>query len=101
LLSVKRSDYPYGIEIRHNENLGAGLESLIINAGYKEDIDIEKILKAVNIEPKVIFYGVEDIHTKNLIWWVYTVLKRLTPSFVKYYRIPGSKLHGVMSRVEI
>jgi KUP system potassium uptake protein len=101
LLSVHRTDYPYGIETKHDENLGNGLESFEICAGYKEDIDIEKILKAVKIDPKVIFYGMEDIKTKNFIWWIFSIVKKLSPSFVKYYKIPGAKLHGVISRVEM
>jgi KUP system potassium uptake protein len=101
LFSVKRTDYPYGIETVQNENLGKGLESLEIFAGYREDIDIEKILKAVKMDPKVIFYGVEDIQTKNFIWKFFSIIKKNSPSFVKYYKIPGSKLHGVISRVEM
>jgi KUP system potassium uptake protein len=101
LLSVHRSDYPYGIETKHDEALGKGLESFAIRAGYKEDIDIEKILKAVKLDPKVIFYGVEDIKTRNVVWLMFAIIKKLAPSFVKYYKIPGAKLHGVMSRVEM
>ncbi|HEY1406595.1 MAG TPA: KUP/HAK/KT family potassium transporter [Spirochaetota bacterium] len=101
LLSVQRNDFPYGIETRHDESVGKGLEAFEIRAGYKEDIDIEKILKAVKIDPKVIFYGVEDIQTKSLVWWAFSILKKLSPSFVKYYKIPGSKLHGVISRVDL
>lgn len=101
LLSIFRSDYPYGIEIIHDEALEKGLESFIIKAGYKENVDIEKILKAVEIDPKVIFYGVEDIYTKNPVWRVFSLIKRISPSFVKFYHIPGAKLHGILSRIEI
>jgi KUP system potassium uptake protein len=101
LFTVKRSDYPYGIETAHNENLGIGLESFEITAGYREDIDVEKILKVVAIDPKAIFYGIEEITTSNFTWKVFSVIKKLTPSFVKYYKIPGSKLIGVVFRVEL
>jgi KUP system potassium uptake protein len=101
LFSVKRTDYPHGIEFVRNDNFGEGLESFVVLAGYLEDIDIDKILKMSDINPKTIFYGIEDITTRNIAWKFFSVMKKLTPSFVKYYKIPGTKLIGVIYRVEI
>jgi KUP system potassium uptake protein len=101
LMSVHRTDNPFGIEIKYNENLGPGLQSFGILAGYKEDVDIGKILKAADIQPKIIFYGVEDIHTGNFFWRIFAFIKKIVPSFVKFYKVPADKLHGVLSRVEI
>jgi KUP system potassium uptake protein len=101
LFTVVRTDYPYGIEFKHNEKFGRGLESFEVVAGYREDIDIGKILNVVQINPKAIFYGIEDITTRNFAWKVFSVIKKLTPTFVKYYKIPGAKLIGVVYRVEI
>jgi KUP system potassium uptake protein len=101
LFTVNRTDFPYGIEMKHNENYGKGLELFEVIAGYREDLDIGKILQAYGIDPKAIFYGIEDITTRNAVWRAFAVLKKLAPTFVKYYRIPGTKLIGVVYRVEI
>jgi len=101
LMSVHYSEMPFGIETRLNENLGPGLQSFQIIAGYKEDVDIGKILSATGINPKIIFYGVEDIHTNNFFWGLFSIIKRIAPSFVKFYKVPAEKLHGVITRVEL
>jgi KUP system potassium uptake protein len=101
LMSVYRTDFPFGIETRFNENLGPGLQSFEIMAGYKEDVDIGKILAIADINPKIIFYGVEDIYTGNFLWKIFSLIKKISPSFVKFYKVPAEKLHGVLSRVEI
>ncbi|MGL4368055.1 MAG: KUP/HAK/KT family potassium transporter, partial [Spirochaetota bacterium] len=101
LCAVIRTDYPFGIEIRCNDAVAPGLQSMEICAGYKEEIDIGNIISSQGIIPKIIFYGIEDIHTGNFFWKMFSVLKRLSPSFVRFYKVPGSKLHGVVSRVEM
>jgi KUP system potassium uptake protein len=101
LISVHRTDNPFGIEMKLDEELGPGLQSFEIYAGYKENVDIGRILSERKINPKIIFYGVEDIHTGNFFWKVFSLIKRISPTFVKFYKVPGEKLHGVMSRVEI
>jgi len=72
-----------------------------IKVGYLERVNIERILTAADIHPKVIFYGDEDIKTNNLIWKVYMIIKNLTPSFVQFYKLPENKLHGVVVQVEM
>jgi len=45
--------------------------------------------------------GVEEISTKNPIWQVFRVIKKLSPNFVQFHKLPTSKLHGVVTRVEM
>jgi KUP system potassium uptake protein len=66
-----------------------------------EVVDIETILKKAGIEEKTIFYGLEEITTKNVFWRVFAMIKRLTPPFVQFYDLPPEKLHGVVQRIEM
>jgi KUP system potassium uptake protein len=100
LFTVIRTDYAYGVEFNHDTEAGKGLEIFKVLAGYRENIDIGKILDAAKINPKAIFYGIEDISTESIVWKVFSVIKKLTPSFVKYYKIPGTKLVGIIFRVD-
>ena len=99
-LAIRRTEDPHGIETKLNK-IAPGLESFEVIAGYKEVIDIEMQLKKSRIEYNVIFYGVEEIHTENLIWRLFSIVKKITPSFVQYYKIPATKLHGIVSRIEM
>ena len=100
-ISVVRTDEPFGICSKLREPFGTGLEAFEIITGYMEVIDIEGILKRNGIAEKVIFYGVEDIATNNPIWRVFSVIKKLTPNFVQFNKLPASKLQGVLTRVEM
>ncbi len=66
-----------------------------------EVIDLEKILKKNDIQEKVIFYGIEDISTGNIAWRIFSVIKKLTPNFVQFHKLPAAKLQGVVTRVEM
>jgi KUP system potassium uptake protein len=101
MISVFRTEDPFGLETNFKSNIGTGLHAFEISAGYKEEIDINKLISDHAINPKVIFYGTEDIYTNNPIWKIFSVLKILTPSFVKFYKLPTSKLQGVITRVEM
>lgn len=92
---------PFGVTALFKKEPAPGLRIFEIRVGYKEIINIEKILIAADIHPKVIFYGVEDISTKNIVWRLFTIIKKLTPSFVQFYKLPRSKLHGVIVRAEM
>jgi len=100
-ISIVRTDEPFGISSKVTGGLGSGLEAFEIFAGYMEVIDIEGILKGNGIAEKVIFYGVEDISTNNPVWKVFSVIKKLTPNFVQFNKLPASKLQGVLTRVEM
>ncbi|WP_088536088.1 KUP/HAK/KT family potassium transporter [Geobacter sp. DSM 9736] len=100
-VSIVRTDEPFGVKYKLTEQLGPGLDALEVLAGYKEIIDLEKLLKKSGIQEKVIFYGIEDIVTNNVVWRLFSFIKRQTPNFVKFYKLPPSKLHGVVTRVEM
>lgn len=100
-LSLSISDKPFGITHSFKEDLGAGLRYFKIEIGYMEVIDIEKILRASEIREKVIFYGLEEIITDNIIWKIFSFIKKNTPAFVQFYSLPSNKLHGVITRVNM
>ncbi len=101
LISIIRTDEPFGQEMMLKADLATGIDVFEIQAGYMEILDIEARLKENGISEKVIFYGVEDIATDNPIWKLFATLKRQTPNFVQFYRIPAAKLQGVVTRVEM
>ncbi len=99
-ISLLRTDAPFGVKtMRHH--LAEGLDAFEIKAGYMEVIDLEKILKKNDIIEKVIFYGIEDISTKNIIWRIFSTIKKQAPNFVQFHKLPAAKLQGVVTRVEM
>ncbi len=101
LISIIRTDEPFGNIARHKKDVGTGLEFFQISAGYMEVLDIEKQLKEHGIQEKVIFYGVEDIETRNPVWRLFDLIKKVTPNFVQFNKLPAAKLQGVVTRVEM
>jgi KUP system potassium uptake protein len=97
---VKRED-PFGVTGFFVEDLAPGLRSFEIQMGYMEVPDVEEILREAGIQEKTIFYGVEDILPSNIFWHVFSLIKRLTPNIVQFYKLPYNKLHGVVTRVEM
>jgi len=100
-ISITRTDEPFGIETHYQENFASGLHLFDIRAGYMTVVNIEKLLKENGIKEKIIFYGVEDISTKNPVWQVFSVIKKLSPNFVQFHKLPARKVHGVVTRVEM
>ena len=101
LISILRTDEPFGIESLHTPTMGPGLEGFEIQAGYMEVIDIQSIIRLHGIDEKVIFYGIEDIATTNPVWKIFAMIKKLTPNFVQFNKLPAMKLQGVVTRVEM
>lgn len=101
LISIVRTDEPFGIVCRLDEGITKGMDFFEVKAGYMEMLDIEKQLKDHGIKEKVIFYGIEDIETSNPIWKVFALIKKLTPNFVQFNKLPAAKLQGVVTRVEM
>jgi KUP system potassium uptake protein len=97
---VKRED-PFGSTGFFTGELAPGLRSFEIQTGYMEVPDVEEILREAGIQEKTIFYGVEDILPTNFIWHIFSLIKRLTPNIVQFYKLPYNKLHGVVTRVEM
>jgi KUP system potassium uptake protein len=100
-ISIVRTDEPFEVQSVLTPGIGPGLDAFEIRAGYMEIIDIEKLLKNNGISEKVIFYGIEEISTNNPIWRVFSTIKKLTPNFVQFNKLPASKLQGVVTRVEM
>jgi KUP system potassium uptake protein len=101
IVSVIQRDDPFGVTGYFKEELAPGLRTFEIQTGYMELLDVERILDEAGIDAKTIFYGIEDISTKSVIWTIFSVIKRLTPAFVQFYKLPSHKLHGIVTRVEM
>lgn len=101
LVSIERTDNPYGVASEYVENLANGLHGLSISLGYMEIVDLPSIIKKHEINEKVIFYGVEDIVTSSFLLKLYSFFKKMTPNFVQFYKLPYRKIHGVVTRIEI
>jgi KUP system potassium uptake protein len=100
-ISILRSDEPFGLKSHLKTGIGPGLDAFEVNAGYMEVVDVEKLLKKHEVHEKVIFYGVEDITTSNPVWRIFSVIKKQSPNFVQFNKLPASKLQGVVTRVEM
>lgn len=100
-VSIIKRDDPFGVTGYFKEDIAKGLRLFEIQYGYMEVVDVEELLREAAIEEKAIFYGIEDIHTRSLVWKTFSIIKRLTPAFVQFYKLPPRKLHGVITRVEM
>jgi len=98
-LSIIKRDDPFGIIGFFREDLADGLRVFEVQMGYMEVIDVEELMREANIEDRVVFYGIEDILTKNVIWKIFSLIKKVTPTFIKFYNFPSRKLHGVITEV--
>ncbi len=100
-ISIIKRDDPFGIIGFFKEDLAKGLKVFEIQMGYMEIIDVEEILRENGIEERVVFYGLEDITARNIIWKTFALIKRITPTFIQFYNFPSKKLHGVITKVAI
>jgi KUP system potassium uptake protein len=101
LACIIRTELPYELKTRYRQGIGTGLDSFEIIAGYMTPVNVEALLKSDDIQEKIIFYGVEDIITRNPLWKVFSFIKRVSPNFVQFYGLPSKKLHGVVTRIEM
>jgi len=101
LVSVITRDDPFGVIGFFKGHLAPGFRVFEIHMGYMEMLDIEKILHNAGIEARVMFYGQGEIVTKHVVWKIFSLIKRISPSFVQFYKLPAHKLHGVVSSVEM
>jgi len=100
-VSIIRKAGPWGVSYGFKEPLSNGLRVFEIKMGYMEIEDVEKIFRTAWIKEKVIFYGIEDIYSSNPIWKAFAIMKMLLPSYVKFYNLPASELHGVTTKVDM
>jgi KUP system potassium uptake protein len=101
LVSIVVEDAPFGVAHEFRRNLAEGLRSFEIRHGYLEFVEIVPLLREHGIHEKAIFYGLEEIVTDRLAWWVFAAIKRNAPTFVQFYRLPPDHLHGVSTRLEL
>jgi len=101
IVSINQIDEPFGITPYFKETLSEGLRKFQIDVGYMELINVEHILEYAGIDEKVIFYGLEEIATDNIVWRIFAFIKKNTPAFVQFYELPTNKLHGVITRIEM
>lgn len=100
-VSIIKKDEPFGVTGFFKEDITEGLRVFEIQMGYMEVINIEEVLREAGIEEKTIYYGIEDIITKNIFWQLFSIMKKITHHFVQFYKFPSRKLHGVITRVEM
>jgi KUP system potassium uptake protein len=100
-VSIVRGEVPFGVSGRLKDELAPGLRTYEINCGYMEVISIERLMKHAGIDEKTIFYGLEDIATRNVFWKIFSLIKRISPTFIQFHRLPAPKLHGVVTRVDL
>ena len=98
-LSILMRDDPFGVTSFFREDITRGLRVFEIQMGYMEIVDVEEILREAGIDERTVFYGVEDIASRNLIWKTFALIKRITPPFIRFYQLPQRKLHGVLTKV--
>jgi KUP system potassium uptake protein len=101
IVSIVRREDPFGITGFFTQDLAPGLRTFEIQMGYMEVPDVEEILREAGISEKTIFYGVEDIQATNIIWQIFSLIKKMTPNIVQFFKLPPNKLHGVVTRVEM
>jgi KUP system potassium uptake protein len=101
LVSIVKRDDPFGVTGFFKPALSDGLRVFEVQMGYMEMVDVEEILREADIEERAVFYGLEDITTSNPVWKVFHFIKRNTPPFINFYKLPPKKLHGVLTKVSM
>jgi KUP system potassium uptake protein len=101
IVTMSITENPFGQDSSLQEEVEHGLSVLTVSRGYMEVIDMMKIIHLAGIEERTIFYGMEEIMSRKILYWVFYLIKRLCPSFVQYYRLPAHKVHGVITRIEL
>lgn len=99
-VQVNKTNEAFGLHY-DVEQVADGLKVLSVDVGYMEVLRLEKVLKVLDIEERAIFYGVEDIETNNFFWHIFAVIKKVTPTFVSFYKLPVNKMHGVITQVKL
>jgi KUP system potassium uptake protein len=101
IVSIIRTDNPFGTTWAYTREISPGMSILEINLGYMELVNIEAIFTEVGIDEKAIFYGMEEIIPSKFVWKIFSIIKKLAPSIVQFYKLPPEKIHGVVTRVEL
>lgn len=99
-IQINKSNDAFGLHY-DVEQVSLGLRVLTIDVGYMEVFKLEKVLKALDIKERAIFYGVEEIETNNFFWHIFALIKKITPTFVSFYKMPANKMHGVITPIKL
>ena len=100
-ISLQTLDRPFGVSWEFRKSPAVGIRLFEVRAGYLEMIDVVRIFREAGIEEKTIFYGLDEIVSTSMIWKIFSLIKRLSPSFVQFYKLPANRIHGVVTRVEM
>ncbi|MBI5408821.1 MAG: KUP/HAK/KT family potassium transporter [Nitrospirae bacterium] len=98
-VSIAGRNDPFGITGFYRENMAFGLRSFEIQSGYMEVITVDDILREAGIDERAVYYGLEDISAKNILWKFFSLIKRVSPTYIKFYEFPPEKLHGVITKI--
>lgn len=101
LVCVIQRDNPYGVLGFFKEQLSDGLRVFEIHCGYMEILNIEKILDKEDIRAKTMFFALDEIVTKNPLWKIFSIIKHMAPTFVRFHRLPANKIHGVVNLINM
>jgi KUP system potassium uptake protein len=99
LISIRIMNHPFGVNTICQKNCAPGLSTFLIETGYMEILDIEALIRQHGIDEKTIFYGIENIVSDQMIWKLFSIMKKAAPPFVQFYSLPPEKIHGVISRI--
>ena len=99
-IQINKTNDAFGLHYEI-ESVASGLKGLKIDVGYMQVFKLEAVLKALDIDEKAIFYGVEDIETSNFFWHIFSIIKKITPTFVSFYKLPVNKIHGVITQIKL
>lgn len=101
LVSIIQRDTPYGVLGFFKEQLAEGLRVFEIHCGYMEVPNIDNILKEAGIDIKVIFFGIDEIVTKHPLWRMFSLIKHMSVTFVRFHKLPPHKIHGVITLIHM
>jgi hypothetical protein len=59
-----------------------------------EVVDIVSLLKSRGIDEKTIFYGIETIVSDKPFWKICSIIKKVSPPFVQFYKLPREDARG-------
>ncbi len=97
-VSVNKTNEPHNVSWEI-EDVEEGLRILKVYAGYMEILDMPRVFKEAKINEKAIFYGIEEIESRNPFWIIFSKIKKIAPSFMQFYKLPAHKIHGVLTQV--
>lgn len=100
IVQIIKTNEAFGIS-HEFENLSQGLSILRIYEGYMEKLNLEEFLAKLNIDEKVIFYGIYNIETRKVFWRIYSLIRKISPTFVNFYKLPLNKVCGVITHVKL